>query len=173
MDLFVPTAIVTNGALWGRAFVPWRKRHFRPADPFGRKWTALPGAEERIAAEFGRVAMTIGAEDMPDLPPLNVVVTSIRLPADVMVTYRTMQRELFAEIGERSIEAVSAMVATGKLAQLANGFLYGEGGNEDPVEVHSAQDRLAARAGRRARRRAAPDRLRVRRGPARHPARLR
>jgi superfamily II DNA or RNA helicase len=26
MDLFAPAAIITNGALWGRAFVPWRKR---------------------------------------------------------------------------------------------------------------------------------------------------
>ena len=46
-DLFMPAAIITDGALWGRAFVPWEKRHFRPRDPFGREWAALPGAEER------------------------------------------------------------------------------------------------------------------------------
>src|SRR6516164_11655646 len=46
-DLFMPAAIITDGALWGRAFVPWQKRHFRPCDPFGREWAALPGAEER------------------------------------------------------------------------------------------------------------------------------
>src|SRR6516165_3448627 len=79
-DLFMPAAIITNGALWGRAFVPWQKRNFRPRDPFGREWAALPGAEERIAAEFGTVAMTVADQDMPDLPPLNVVVTSIKLP---------------------------------------------------------------------------------------------
>ena len=52
-DLFMPAAIITDGALWGRAFVPWQKRHFRPRDPFGREWAALPGAEEQIAADFG------------------------------------------------------------------------------------------------------------------------
>ena len=52
-DLFMPAAIITDGALWGRAFVPWQKRHFRPRDPFGREWVALPGAEEQIAADFG------------------------------------------------------------------------------------------------------------------------
>ena len=52
-DLFMPAAIITDGALWGRAFVPWQKRHFRPRDPFGREWMALPGAEEQIAADFG------------------------------------------------------------------------------------------------------------------------
>jgi hypothetical protein len=136
MDLFMPAAIITGGALWGRAFIPWRKRHFRPRDRFEREWIALPGAEERIATEFGTVAMTVADADMPDLPPLNVVVTPIRLPDSVMATYQTMQAELFAVVRERSIEAVSSLVATGKCAQLANGFLYGEG-NEDPVAVHT------------------------------------
>src|SRR5262249_43725423 len=134
-DLFMPAAIITDGALWGRAFIPWQKRHFRPRDPFGREWVALPGAEERIAADFGTVAMTVADEDMPDLPPLNVVVTPLKLPAAVMTTYRKMARELFAEIEGRSIEAASPLIATGKLAQLANGFLYGAGA-DDPVHVH-------------------------------------
>jgi hypothetical protein len=137
-DLFMPAAIITDGALWGRAFVPWQERHFGPRDPFGREWVALPGAEERIAADFATVAMTVADEDMPDLPPLNIVVTPIKLPHTVMATYRTMARELFATVGERSIEAASPLIATGKLAQLVNGFLYDKGA-ADPVFVHSVK----------------------------------
>jgi hypothetical protein len=135
MDLFMPAAIITNGALWGRAFLPWQKRHFRPRDPFGRDWVALPGAEERIAADFGTVAMTVADQDMPDLPPINVVEMPLRLPDEVMATYRTMARELFAHVDGRAIEAASPLIATGKLAQLANGFLYDQGA-EDFVRVH-------------------------------------
>jgi hypothetical protein len=135
-DLFMPAAIITDGALWGRAFVPWQRRHFRPCDPFGREWAALPGAEEQIAAEFSAIAMTVADEDMPDLPPLNIIVTPLKLPDAVMATYRTMARELFATIEGRAIEAASPLIATGKLAQLANGFIYGEGAG-DPVFVHS------------------------------------
>jgi SNF2-related domain len=138
MDLFMPAAIITDGALWGRAFVPWQKRHFRPRDPFGREWRPLPGAEEKITAEFSTVAMTVGDADMPDLPSLNVVVASVKLPDAVMATYQTMQRELFADIEERSIDAVSPLVATGKCAQIANGFLYDEG-NDDPVAIHTVK----------------------------------
>jgi len=136
MDLFMPAAIITNSALWGCAFIPWQKRYFRPRDLLGREWVALPGAEDRIAADFGTVAMTVADADMPDLPPLNVVVTSLKLPDTVMAAYETMQRELFAVIDERGIEAVSPLVATGKCAQIANGFLYGAG-NDDPVTVHT------------------------------------
>jgi SNF2-related domain len=135
MDLFMPAAIITDGALWGRAFIPWQKRHFRPRDPFGREWIALPGAEERIAAAFSTVAMTVADEDMPDLPPLNVVETPLQLPDAVMASYRKMARELFTTAEGRMIEAASPMIATGKLAQMANGFVYGAG-NEDAVFVH-------------------------------------
>jgi SNF2-related domain len=137
-DLFMPAAIITDGALWGRAFVPWQRRHFRPRDPFGREWAALPGAEEQIAADFGRVAMTVADEDMPDLPPINIVVTPLKLPDAVMATYQGLARELFATIEGRSIEAASPLIATGKLAQLANGFLYDDG-NADPVAVHTTK----------------------------------
>jgi SNF2 family DNA or RNA helicase len=135
MDLFMPAAIVTNGALWGRAFIPWQKQHFRPRDPFGREWAALPGAEATIAAAFGTVAMTVADEDMPDLPPLNIVEVPLHLPDDVMATYKTMARELLADFGEREIAAASPLIATGKLAQMANGFVYGDG-NADAVFVH-------------------------------------
>ena len=168
----MPAAIITDGALWGRAFVPWQKRHFRPRDPFGREWVALPGAEERIAADFGTVAMTVADEDMPDLPPLNVVVTPLELPDAVMATYRTMQRELFATIEGRSIEAASPLIATGKLAQLANGFLYDEGA-DDPVFVHSLKIDWLRELVESLDGEPLLDRLRVRRGSAHHPARLR
>ena len=113
-DLFMPAAIITDGALWGRAFLPWQERHFRPRDPF---------------------AMTVADEDMPDLPPLNVVETPLTLPDDVMASYRKMARELFTTAEGRTIKAASSLIATGKLAQMANGFLYAAN-NEDAVFVH-------------------------------------
>jgi hypothetical protein len=137
-DLFMPTAIITDGALWGRAFIPWQRRHFRPCDPFGREWAALPGVEKTIAAEFGTVAMTVADDDMPDLPPLNIIKTRIKLPDATMMQYQTMARKLFAKVEGRSIEAASPLIATGKLAQLANGFLYDEGA-DNSVFVHDCK----------------------------------
>jgi len=85
---------------------------------------------------------------MPDLPPVNVVVTSVKLPDEAMAAYQTMQRQLFAvveehvstagAVEEHTIEAVSPMVATGKCAQMANGFLYDEG-NDNPVTIHTVK----------------------------------
>jgi SNF2 family DNA or RNA helicase len=82
LDLFAPMAILTDGALWGRAFALWRKQHFRH-DRFRELWTPLPRAEARIAADLATVAMRVADEDMPDLPPLNVAVSRIELPPAV------------------------------------------------------------------------------------------
>jgi SNF2 family DNA or RNA helicase len=137
LDLFMPAAIITNGTLWGRAFILWRNKYFRLRNPVTDEWVTLPGAEEQIAADFSTIAMMVADEDMPDLPPLNIIETPVKLPDAVMTQYRTMAKELFATIGERSIEAASPLIATGKLAQAANGFLYGEDGNKDAVFVHN------------------------------------
>jgi hypothetical protein len=72
---------------------------------------------------------------MPDLPPLNVIETHLQLPDAVMASYRTMARELLTTAEGRTIEAASPLIATGKLAQMANGFLY-DAGNNDAVFVH-------------------------------------
>src|SRR5262249_54649222 len=50
----------------------------------------------------------------------------------------TMQHELFAAIDERNVVAISSLVATGKCAQMANGFLY-DAGNDDPVAIHTVK----------------------------------
>jgi hypothetical protein len=134
-DLFMPAAIVTNGALWGRAFIPWQRQHFRLHNPVTDEWVALPGTEEKIATLFGTVAMTVADEDMPDLPPLNIVETHLQLPDAVMASYRTMARKLFTTAEGRTIEAASPLIAVGKLSQISNGFIYGTG-NDDVVFVH-------------------------------------
>jgi SNF2 family DNA or RNA helicase len=137
MDLFQPAAVISAGALWGgESFILWRRRHFVPVDRRERDWLPIPGAEKRIAAQFGTIALTVADEDMPDLPPLNIVETRIELPDEVRKTYDAMWCELAAEIGERGIEAASSLVATGKCAQIANGFIYGECGAGDAVRVH-------------------------------------
>ena len=168
----MPAAIITDGALWGRAFVPWQKRHFRPRDPFGREWVALPGAEEQIAADFGTVAMTVADEDMPDLPPLNVVVTPLKLPDAVMATYRTMAAGAVRH-DRRALDRGRLAADRDRQAGAARQRLPLRRRQRRSGFRAQPEDRLAARAGREPRRRAAAHRLRVHRGPAHHPARLR
>lgn len=136
LNLFAPMRLLTSGKLWGNNFDTWKRKHFYPVDFNGYDWQPLPGAEEQLMRDASRYSITLRAEDMPDLPPLNIVKEFVELPEPVRKEYRRMQRELFAKTEGENILAATEAAATGKLAQIANGFLYGDGGNYDVTPMH-------------------------------------
>jgi hypothetical protein len=123
LDLFMPSRVVTRGKLWGRSFYAWRKRNFYPVDFQGYEWEPLPGAEDRLNAEIAPLITTVKDNELVQKEP-TIVFDRVTLPTAARTQYDSMQRLLFAKIAEGSVTAASAGVATGKLAQLANGFLY-------------------------------------------------
>jgi hypothetical protein len=127
-DLFKPLQIVTRGKLWGKAFYKWRKERFYPTDFEQRNWKILPDWEEQTSREAASIMSTLAPEDMPQLPPINVVEHFVELSHDAWEAYDTMEKELFAAVGPEGIFAASAGVASGKLSQAANGFMYGNDG---------------------------------------------
>lgn len=139
LDLFNPVKIITNGRLWGKSFYGWRQRRFYPLDWNQYQWAPLPGAEDQIRREFAQIAVTLNDGEMPDMPPLVVQVDNVDLPSDVRRTYRDMERKLLAELKPKEfVLAATEAVATGKLAQICNGFLYGET-NADVTRLHEAK----------------------------------
>jgi hypothetical protein len=144
MDLFNQAKILTAGRLWGPSFYKWQKAHFYPLDRQGYRWAALPGHEEPILADIASISIALEEGEMPDLPELSVLIEPVTLPPDARDVYDDMEKKLFADLGDRDVFAKTAAVATGKCAQLANGFLYGEGGNEDVNAVHDEKEQWLA-----------------------------
>jgi hypothetical protein len=140
MDLFNQAKILTAGRLWGPSFYKWQKAHFYPLDRQGYRWAVLPGHEEPILADIATISIALGEGEMPDLPEISILVEPVTLPEDAREIYDDMELRLFAELEERDVLAKSAAVATGKCSQIANGFLYGEGGNQDANAIHSEKE---------------------------------
>jgi SNF2 family DNA or RNA helicase len=139
-DLFKQLAIVTREKIWGRSFYQWRDMRFYPTDFERRKWAIKPDWEARTVKEAGAYMSTLAPEDMPSLPEINVVEHYLTLPPDAQEIYDQMERELFAELGSEAVYAASAGVASGKLAQLAQGFMYGnagENGDKTTTTLHN------------------------------------
>lgn len=123
-DLFMPARVVTRGKLWGRSFYPWQRQNFYPTDYMGYDWAALPGAEDRLNAEIAPLITTVTEGELIQPEP-TIVLDQVELAADARVEYDRMQKKLFAVIEDNdAVVAASAAVATGKLAQIANGFVY-------------------------------------------------
>jgi len=134
-DLFGPMKLLTRGQLWGKSFDQWRQANFYPLDYNGYKWALLPERRDRLMADANTVSLTISAEDMPDVPPLNDgpdFIEWVDMPAELKPIYKEMERHLVAELKKKNktIAAANMAVASGKLCQLVQGFLY------DGVEGH-------------------------------------
>lgn len=139
IDQFRPLQLLTaNGLFKPRSFDTWRRKHFL-SDYQGFNWTIRPESETKIIKQIASVSFTIDPSEMPELPEMTTVVHWVDLPPKVMKLYRDMERDLLAKVGEKSFMAVSAGVASGKLAQIAQGFLYGEGGNAEVEHLHAAK----------------------------------
>ena len=64
--------------------------------------------------------MTLAETEMPQLPGLSIIFDHVELPPDARRVYDSMEDQLVTG----DIVAANAAVATGKLAQIANGFVY-------------------------------------------------
>jgi hypothetical protein len=125
-DLFMPARVVTRGKLWGRSFYKWQKERFYPTDYNGYQWSPLPGKEDEINAELSPYVATIAEGELKQPEPL-IVFDKVQLTPAARRAYDSMENRLITGAGEAVIVAANAAVATGKLAQMANGFIYDEG----------------------------------------------
>ena len=133
-DLFMPARIVTRNKLWGKSFYRWQRERFYPTDHMGYVWKPLPGQEDRINAEIAPYVVSLRDDELPQLPELSILLDRVELPTAARRAYDDMHRKLVMDSAGLPITAASAAVATGKLAQLANGFVYSNEG--ETIQIH-------------------------------------
>jgi hypothetical protein len=131
-DLFMPARVVTRNKLWGRSFYKWQKTHFYPTDYQQYNWAPLPGHEDQLNAEIAPYIATVAEGELIQPEP-TIVFDKVELPREARVRYDEMESKLMTG----DVIAASAGVATGKLAQMANGFVYGN--DEVAQDVHTAK----------------------------------
>ena len=76
-----------------------------------------------------RFTFTHEADDQ-DLPPLHVDYAYIDMPADARRVYESMAKDMAYEFAESNSLAVNEAVLSGKLQQIASGFVYTDDGAE-------------------------------------------
>jgi len=140
MDLFTPLKIITDGRLWGKSFYKWRQLNCQALDYHGYQWKVMEHREAQILADAATVSIALGEGEMPDLPDISILVDEVKLPDDARHAYRDMEAKLLAKLESTNVLAKTQAVATGKLAQMANGFLYGD---EGVVDTHPLHDEKA------------------------------
>lgn len=142
-DQYPLLKIVSRDAIWPGSFDKWRMTRFMPDNMFDLKsttWSIRPDWEERTKRDISRWSFTVAQEDLPELPPVQHVYHWVDLPPKVLAYYKDMERKLLVKDDEAGINvlAQTAAVSSGKLAQIAQGFMYAEDGST--IELHHEKD---------------------------------
>lgn len=131
----------SNGVvdLWGQQwFIDGGKRLGRTFEGFSERWfRSVPGstiqqsrveplahAQAEIEAAIADCTLSINAADWFDLKAPVESKVYVDMPAAAVDVYRSMEREMFANINERTIEAFNAAGKSQKLKQIAAGAVY-------------------------------------------------
>lgn len=123
------------GDLWGQAwFIDAGKRLGRTHSAFRSRWfqksfdgygvSPLPFAQEQIQAALSDVCLRVDAADWFDLEKPIPVPVFVDLPPKARAIYKEMEKEMYAQIDDRSAEAFNAAARTQKCLQIANGAVY-------------------------------------------------
>ena len=140
-DLWMPLQIVSKARAWGASFDPWREQHFMALDYHRRKWSVRPDALPAIRAVVDAWTVTIPPEDTVDVPFVSGPGHDIVVPlsAATRADADSMEKDLLISLGREGtladidpeddgvIVALSQAVASGKMSQIMQGYVYENG----------------------------------------------
>lgn len=123
IDLWGQAWFIDRGRRLGYTFQAYKERWFQRGFD-GYNILPLPFAQEQIQDALRDITISIIAEDYFDLAEPVVNNVFIDLPIKARSKYRDMERDMFAEIDDRTVEAFNAAARTQKCLQFANGAAY-------------------------------------------------
>ena len=106
------------------------------SDYQGYNWTLRDGADELIAAKIAPLVHLVEDTKANDLPACREHVITFDMPDDTRVVYNDMKKHMIAG----DVEAANEAVKSGKLRQIASGFMY----EDDDKVVYLDRSRVDA-----------------------------
>lgn len=122
-DLFGQVYAVDLGEALGRFITQYRRDYFYPTGYGGYSYVLQEGAGAKIEKLLDGMFFRVD-DSVLNLPPLHPVPKWVRLTPKAQRAYDSMKDEFVAELRSGLITAVNAGVKSGKLRQIANGFVY-------------------------------------------------
>jgi SNF2 family DNA or RNA helicase len=126
-DLFGQVYLIDEGQRLGRYITHFRRTYFDEHRHYlgFSQWLPRKDTEERIKEKIKDACLYMSAEDHLKMPERIDNVIAVNLPADVMKTYASVEKDFFAKLdGENSVSAAHAAAAGMKLRQLTGGAVY-------------------------------------------------
>ncbi len=128
MDLWGQFWFLDKGERLGKTMRRYQEVYFTPirvgANAFAVKYEPRGFAEKAILEKTQDIALKLNAEDWFDIQKPIVMDVEVTLDEKVMKAYRSLERNLYAELGEYAVDTANAATKTSACLQLASGNLY-------------------------------------------------
>jgi superfamily II DNA or RNA helicase len=134
LDLWMQVRMLDDGKRLGKTFSSYKEEHFYPADYMGYTFKLVTGQKEKIDRRLADLALVM-VGDPNDLPSSSFIDIPAALPPAARKQYKTLEKEMLAEIADGEITAPSAGVLVNKLLQVTSGAVYDEDRNVLPVHT--------------------------------------
>lgn len=133
-DLWSQVYLLDQGKRLGKNISAYRQRWFTPGWQLPSNgvitgWDPRPGADEEIYAAVEDICLSMDSTGRVDVPAELYNALPVTLSPPVMQAYREMREDLVTGLkllGGVHHSAANAAVATGRLSQIATGFLYAD-----------------------------------------------
>ena len=122
--LYAMCRIIDGGAALGTNKQKYLDQYFY-SDYQGYNWTLRDGADEQILKRIGSLVHLVDDDKADTLPAIREHVIEFDMPADTRVVYNEMKKHMIAG----DVEAANEAVKSGKLRQIASGFMYDDNGD--------------------------------------------
>ncbi len=125
LDLWGQMWFIDKGERLGKTYTAFTDKWFTESY---NGWTVTPKAhaQEEIQELLSDICITISAEDWFDLKAPIVNTIQVDLPVKVQKLYSQLERDMYIELENETVDAVNAGSAQVKCRQIANGFIYKE-----------------------------------------------
>lgn len=137
MDLWAEFRLLDMGERLGRFITRYRDTYFTPDQRNGEvvfSYKPRPGAEEAIYDKIGDITISMKSCDYLDLPECVINEVPVVMDEMEMKIYKKLRDEMVAKVKDKEIDAVNAAALSGKLLQMACGFIYDE--EKHGISIH-------------------------------------
>ena len=136
LDLFAQVRLLDDGERLGKAATHYRDAYFYAADYMGYSYKLQRGCKEEIDAKVADLCLVLTG-DGNDLPASSTVDVPVAMPKEALTQYKTLQREMLAEVARGEVIALTAATLCSKLLQITSGAVYDE--DREVLPVHTAK----------------------------------
>lgn len=121
--LFGEMFMTDGGAALGGNKTKFLEAHFYPTDYERRNWAILPGQDEIILDKIKSCLYHL-PDYRHELPPLTETEILVPMDSHTEIMYKQFKKNSLAVIADEEVVAPNAAALTGKLQQIAQGFMY-------------------------------------------------